>query len=298
MPAGQAFIDLLANTAITFDPNLPRPFVVDRAALRRIARPEQAALAAAAKLNRRDEGIMKLKPLGGGPVQPVPTVIVIGADGAATGGDGIAVSLFEPTLHGRILIVVGGNGTPVNPGPSKSGGALCLGGGGDGLIVALAGHGSNGGAAIGISGNGCDGGSGAEAVAIALSPGAVVVAEGGSGGFSSAGGPGAPGFFPIPGFFGGGWLVAPVPAGTPGVNEGWGGNATAVGSNSTTYVCMGGKTSAAVPPPWGVGLPSAPPPAGPPPMWLPGYATVVYEPPGSTVTCFNGDGSNGTLKPR
>ena len=297
MPAGQAFIDLLANTAVTFDPNLPRPFVVDRAALRRIARPEQTALAAASKLNRRDEGIMKLKPLGGGPVQPVPTIVVLGADGPAAGGDGISVSLFEPALNGRILITIGGEGTPANPGPSKGGGALCFGAGGDGLVVALAGQGGNGGAAIGVGGNGCDGGHGGEAVAIATSPGAVVIAEGGDGGFSSAGGPGAPGWMRIPGwFFGGGWLVAPIPAGAPGTNEGWGGNATAVGNESTKYECYGGKTSSAVPGPWMVGLPSAPPPAGPPPMWLPGYATIYYKPPGSTTICKNGDGSAGTLK--
>lgn len=298
MPAGQAFIDLLANTAVTFDPNLPRPFLVDRAALRNIAQPEQTALAAAAQRSRRDEGIMKLKPLGGGPLQPVPTIVVLGANGPAAGGDGVAVSLIEPGLHGRILIALGGNGTPVNPGPSKAGGAFCLGGGGDGLVVALAGHGGNGGAAIGIGGNGCDGGTGGEAVAVAFSPGAVAVAEGGDGGLSSVGGPGAPGFFPIPRIFGGGWLVAPIPAGAPGLNEGWGGNATAVGSNHTTYACHGGKTSPTLPGVWAGGGPPGLPPVGPPPMWLPGYATVVYEPPGSDVTCVNGDGSPGTLKPR
>lgn len=299
MPTGQAFIDLLANTAISFDPNLPHPFVVDRAKLRQIARAEQRALAAAAQLNRRDEGIMNLTPLGGGPMQPVPTIVVLGADGPAAGGNGIAVSLIEPGLQGRILIAIGGEGTPANPGPSKGGGALCLASGGDGLVVALAGHGANGGAAAGVGGNGCDGGHGGEAVAIAFSPGAVVIAEGGNGGFSSPGAPGAPGWGRIPRWlFGGGWINPPIPAGASGVNEGWGGNATAVGSSSTVYVCMGGKTSPAIPPPWGIGLPSAPPPAGPPPMWLPGYATVVYEPPGSQVTCTNGDGTAGTLKPR
>ena len=301
MPAGQAFINLLANTAISFDPNLPRPFVVDRTALRRIARPEQVALAAASQLNRRDEGIMRLTPLGSGPVQPVPTIVVIGADGPPAGGDGIAVSLFEPTLNGRILITIGGQGTPANPGPSKGGGALCFGAGGDGLVVALAGQGGNGGAAIGLSGNGCDGGHGGEAVAIASSPGAVVIAEGGDGGFSSAGGPGAPGWGRIPAvvpFVGGGWISPPIPAGVSGTNEGWGGNATTVGDESTTYECYGGKTSPATPGPWMVGLPSAPPPAGPPPMWLPGVATVYYKPPGSDVTCISGDGSNGTLKTR
>ena len=300
MPAGQAFIDLLANTAVTFSPNQPRPFAVDRAVLRRIARAEQTAMAAASQRTRRDEGIMRLTPLGGGPVQPVPTVVLLGADGPPAGGNGIAVSLIEPALHGRILIAVGGQGTPANPGPSRGGGALCLAGGGDGLVVALAGHGGNGGAPVGVGGNGCDGGHGGEAVAIAFSPGAVVVAEGGDGGASSAGAPGAPGWGRIPGWvplIGGRWLNPPIPAGMAGVNEGWGGNATAVGSNNTTYECHGGKTSPAMPGVWAGPIPGMVP-AGPPPLWLPGYATVVYEPPGSTVTCVDGDGSAGTLRPR
>ncbi|MHB1219652.1 MAG: hypothetical protein ACYC1L_15775 [Alphaproteobacteria bacterium] len=296
MPTGQAFIDLLANTAVNFDPNLARPFVVDRAALRRIARTEQAALAAASQLNRRDEGIMKLKPLGGGPIQPVPTIVVLGADGPATGGDGIAVSLVEPALHGRILIVIGGSGVPANPGPTRGGGAVCFGGGGDGLVVALSGHGGDGGAPIGVGGNGCDGGRAGEAVAVAFSPGAVVVAEGGKGGTSSMGAPGAPGWGWIPGavpFVGGRWIVPPIPAGIDGLFEGAGGNATAVGSNHTTYECHGGP--ATMPAPAFGGLTGVP---GPPAISFPGLATAVYEPPGSTVTCVNGDGSAGTRKPR
>ena len=297
MPAGQAFIDLLANTPISFDPNLPRPFVVDRATLRQIARTEQALLVAASQSQRRDEGIMKLKPLGGGPVQPVPTIVVLGAEGPAAGGDGVGASLIEPTLHGRILIAIGGNGMPANPGPAKGGGAFCLGGGGDGLVVALSGHGGNGGAPKGIGGNGCDGGHAGEAVAIAFSPGAVVIAEGGKGGISTLGAPGVPGRGRIPRwvpFIGGGWLIAPIPAGTDGLFEGAGGNATAVGSNSTTYESYGG--TAPMPPPGGFGGLTGVP--GPPALWMPGRATVVYEPPGSDVTCLDGSGSQGTLKPR
>lgn len=296
MPAGQAFIDLLANTAITFDPNLARPFVVDRTVLRQIARTEQALLAAASKSHRRDEGILRLKPLGGGPPQPVPTIVFLGAEGPAAGGDGVGASLIEPGLHGRILIAIGGNGVPINPGPSRGGGATCLGGGGDGLVVALSGHGGDGGAPNGVGGNGCDGGHAGEAVAIAFSPGAVVVAEGGKGGTSSVGAPGAPGRGRIPGwvpFFGGGWLIAPIPAGMDGMLEGAGGNATTVGSNNTTYECHGGP--ATTPAPGFGGLTGVP---GPPAIAFPGQATVVYEPPGSTVTCLDGDGSAGTLKPR
>lgn len=296
MPTGQAFIDLLANTAVNFDPNLPRPFLVDRAALRRIAQLEQAGLAAASQPHRRDEGIMRLKPLGGGPPQPVPTIVVLGADGPAAGGDGISVSLIEPGLHGRILIAIGGNGTPINPGPARGGGATCLGGGGDGLVVALSGNGADGGAPKGVGGNGCDGGNAGEAVAIAFSPGAVVVAEGGNGGISSAGAPGAPGQWWIPGwlpFVGGRWIVPPIMAGANGLFEGSGGNATAVGSNNTTYESHGGTAPPATPAAGGIG--AVP---GPPAISFPGLATVVYEPPGSTVTCFNGDGSAGTLKPR
>lgn len=296
MPAGQAFIDLLANTAISFNPNLPRPFVVDRAALRQIARTEQALLAAASKSHRRDEGIMRLKPIGGGPPQPVPTIVVLGAEGPAAGGDGVGANLTEPGLHGRILIAIGGNGRPANPGPTRGGGATCMGGGGDGLIVALAGNGGDGGAPIGVGGNGCDGGRAGEAAAIAFSPGAVVVAEGGKGGTSTMGAPGAPGRGRIPGwvpFLGGGWLVAPIPAGTDGLFEGAGGDATAVGSNNTTYECHGGQ--ATQPAPAFGGLTGVP---GPPAFWMPGSATVVYEQPGSAVTCLNGSGSPGTLKTR
>lgn len=295
MPAGQAFIDLLANTAISFDPNLPRPFIVDRAALRGIARTEQALLAAASQSQRRDEGIMKLKPLGGGPVQPVPAIVVLGAEGPAAGGNGIPAVLNEPTLHGRILIAVGGNGVPANPGPSAGGDASCTGGGGDGLVVALAGHGGNGGAPIGVGGNGCDGGGGGTATATTRSPGAVVIAEGGNGGASSLGAPGAPGRLRIPRwvpFFGGGWVFPPVPAGTDGLFEGAGGNATASGGNSTSYESYGGTAPPATSIPGGLGgMP------GPAAVSLPGYATVEYEPPGSTTICKNGDGSAGTLKP-
>jgi hypothetical protein len=60
MPTGQAFIDLLANTAITFDGNRPRPFIVDPKTLRAIAAPEQAKLIASGLTQRFDEGIMRL----------------------------------------------------------------------------------------------------------------------------------------------------------------------------------------------------------------------------------------------
>jgi len=277
MPAGQAFIDLLANTAITFDPNRPRPFVVDSKTLRAIAAPEQDKLIAMGQTQRIDEGIMRLVPLGGGPVQPVPTMVALGANGKPTTGHGYGAVLFMPFLHGRILIAIGGNGVPLKPGPGNGGDAFCVGGGGDGLTVALGGMAADGAKAVGFGGNGNDGGDGGRAVAMAGSDGAVVFAQGGAGGKVSEGNPGNP---------------PAVMAGNPGMLDGAGGDAWAAGRNYSTLIAIGGE--AVNPPPGGGFAPGMPPP--PPPMWRFGLATVFHGPIDCQISCKNGDGNKGTVQ--
>lgn len=282
MPAGQAFIDLLANTAITFDGNRPRPFIVDPKTLRALAAPEQAGLINTGQGQRTDQGIMRLFPLGGGPAQPVPTIIVLGTDGTAKGGHGQGAVLFRPHLHGHILIAIGGNGIPIKPGPSDGGDAICIGGGGDGLTVALGGTGADGAKAVGVGGDGNDGGSGGRAAAVALSDGAVIFAQGGGGGRVSEGNPGAAGP-PL------------VMAGNPGTLDGAGGDAWAGGLDFSTLIALGGE--AINPPPGGGAGPIAGmPPPGPPPLWRFGFATVSHGPQGCEVSCKNGDGNKGTIQ--
>ncbi len=300
MPAGQAFIDLLANTAVTFDPSLPHPLTVSPNAARAICAPEQAALAARGQSTRRDEGVMALAPLGGGPVQNVPAIVVIGASGPAAGGGGKSAILIEPALAGRVLIAVGGTAVSDPMARANGGGAVCMGAGGDGLVVALGGDGAAGGTTPGPSGNGQDGGDGGQAIAIALNDGAAALSLGGRGQPLSFGGTGVAGipfrnvieqfFFRFFGI----WAIPPAPAGTDGIDDGDGGHAYTVGANYSRLTAYGGASSPTtfVPPPFPPGAPT-----GPPSLALDGLA-AVHHGVHCSITCKNGDGSQGTVKPR
>lgn len=294
MPAGQAFLDILANAAIVFDPAATPPFIVDEPRLRALSAPERSAMAASGMATRRDEGVMALSPIGGGAVQNIPAIVVLGSDGPPGGGNGVSAGMTEPARPGAILIVVAGNGTPSTTSRADGGGALCAGAGGDGLVVALGGHGATGGVPAAPGGNGQDGGHGGQAVAIAFMDGAVVFAHGGDGQALSYGGPGAAGVRLL--IFWGPWIAPPIPPGADGNFDGSGGYTWAIGGNDSRLLAYGGAASPTTPPPPPMG-PAGLGPAGPPNFPSPGRATVVHGL-RCQVTAKNGDGTPGAVKQR
>jgi hypothetical protein len=238
MPSGQAFIDLLAQF-IRFDDTLPRPLtVVMIPGLRPLIAAEQARLAATGATERTDTGDMTVRPGAGGVPQRIPTIVKLGADGGAAGGNGHPASIDEPGLSGRILIAAGGNATPAVSATTSGGDAECM-GGGENLIIALGGNGvtPNSPARMPYGANGTNGGRGGHAIATARRDGCVAFAWGGDGAWGSRAQVGHPrrrNWIP--------WRPdgPPGPPGTDG-DGGDGGDAVIIAKNHSTLDATAGR---------------------------------------------------------
>ncbi|MGE0094858.1 MAG: hypothetical protein AB7M05_07685 [Alphaproteobacteria bacterium] len=304
MPSGQAFLDQLSR-AIWFDNTRGRPFVVNLPLLRQLIAAEQKALAGTGQKTRTDTGQMKPVPFGGaGPTPTVPAIVMIGADGPATGGDGEDVFLDQKNTNGHILIAAGGNATRAVSVPTRGGDGACL-GGSEGLTVGLGGHG-----AITLNpptmpygANGTDGGRGGHGAAGVKGQGCVIVGEGGNGGRGSPGQvalPASPGW--PPGGIGGFFLIQPRPPGTPGTDgdDGDGGVGWAIGEDHADYTAVGGRAWRPPVPTWNLpGIPPAPltlwgPVTNPGAYGQHGRALVIHGTVDVTIDCRNGDGTAGT----
>jgi hypothetical protein len=258
MPTGQALINVLqASGAIGMTGGQQPTFTVSFPLLRAAFQPEQAgmltamrtavqaALAASTPVviapslkQRTDTGNIVLTPPGGA-ATTIPVIILLGADGAGSGGatwpgmprKGETIILDERTRNGYILIAAGGNGAA-----GSDGGSATVIGDAEGLIVALGGNGAAG--ATGQAGS--NGGDGTSA---GIGSGNDLFAEGGRGG--SPGGTGAPG---TPAMTAGFRLPAvPAAPGGPGGAGGNGGKANVSGGDSSYASAHGGNGGAGGP---------------------------------------------------
>lgn len=284
MPSGQAMVDAVARS-IAFNDSTGRPYVAFIRDIRRLLRAEQAAMALAGQSTRTDTGVMTLMPASGGPPQRIPTIIAIGADGAAAGEDGHDATINDPSLNGHILIAAGGSASRGVSITTNGGSGQCI-GGGENLLIALGGDG-----AIPLNprtmpygANGIDGGDGGSALAVSVGNGCVIYAEGGDG---AQGSPGQIGGRVRLSWFSPSSLVAP---GTDG-NDGDGGDAIIVAGNHATLTAIGGSGAAPRPASALVLGPTTRPGR----MGKAGKATIHHGPIDVQAFAQNGNGATGTI---